>query len=91
MERNHRYVLRCELPGVRSTAALLQLDYVMTTFIVIMVTFILIFLLGLLVGASVTTRTQEGRDRRQATVQRHLNEQWDALRNLREASTKDTP
>jgi len=41
---------------------------------------LLIFVLGLLVGSSMNTHAQEMRDRRQARVQRQLNDEWSQLR-----------
>jgi F0F1-type ATP synthase membrane subunit b/b' len=48
-----------------------------------------VFLIGVLVGNGYTTRTQDARDRRQAAVQRDLNAQWRALRELQEAAEEE--
>ena len=41
---------------------------------------LLIFALGILVGTGLTSRAQDARARRQAAVQRRLNDQAEALR-----------
>lgn len=43
---------------------------------------LLIFVLGILVGTGLTSRAQDVRARRQAAVQRRLNDQAEALRVL---------
>lgn len=44
---------------------------------------LVVFLLGLLVGTGLTTRAQAARDRRQAAMQRDLNDEAQALREQR--------
>jgi hypothetical protein len=44
------------------------------------------FLVGFLTGSGMSTRAQDARDRRQAAVQRQLNDEWRVLRDLQEAA-----
>ena len=44
------------------------------------------FCLGLVVGNGYTTRAQDARDRRQASIQRHLNDEWRIVRQLKRDS-----
>jgi Tfp pilus assembly protein PilV len=48
-----------------------------------------IFAVGVLTGNAATTRAQDARDRRQAATQRHLNEQYRALRIRQETDEEE--
>jgi hypothetical protein len=54
----------------------------MNLFLLIPLVALLIFILGVLVGSGQVTRAQDKRGRRQADVQRDINEQWQALRSM---------
>ena len=53
--------------------------------IVILSVLIVTFLVGILIGSSLTERALESRTRRQAAVQRVLNSQWQELEAVRQA------
>jgi uncharacterized membrane protein len=61
----------------------------MATLTLFCLTSLVVFLVGALTGNGYTTRTQDARDRRQAAVQRDLNAQWRALRELQEAAEEE--
>jgi uncharacterized membrane-anchored protein YhcB (DUF1043 family) len=50
---------------------------------------LVIFLIGVLVGSGLVTRAQDTCARRQAAIQRELNEQWRALREKQEGWEED--